>query len=865
MPHPKGSTRKVGRESPMMAKMDLPLRRLAAMTDRQILEGLNRFGKLVDSEKTKARIPEKLPPRTKPEERAAVKRALRELHSRLQPPSHLVPVQLDRFRRIRVRAIVHFTGNRKDLEGMGIQVRSQAQDIFTIFATPSQLAALAAKPACRLLRSPRILYPTVEQASAQNEVAPVHNPRPLNPTGFRGNNVIVAIIDSPLDVTHHGFRDPAGTHASRVLYYWVQGPDIANPPGVTPDQFTAGAAAGTRPNFAGLTYGRLYTQADINAALGLAQPFGNGANQICCEPDSVDPEHGTHCVGIAAGSGHVNNWSTAPVHVGAAPNATIIYVSRPALPTTMNRDGFSEDTMMDALNFCIEAARFHNMPIALSVSQGNNLGPHNGMDVFDLQRDNLLNSFDDRAIVFAAGNDNNVTGYRRGTVGANTTDQFTLTSRRNGVIYLDVWYDGPELDIRVAFAANDTGWVNAGQDFSGNVGTRFIEIERDADGPNIGLRNIRIRVGNALNLENYAVDLRNPSTTQNSDYRAWTASQGWWASVSGSTQNEGTLADTGCSRSILTVGACGKVLPPNPATGETIAGYSGAGPTYDGRIKPEIVAVGGTLANPINSANSNQASGYTTMFGTSMATPLAAGAIALLFEEYGALGIHLNQDTVKALLIRHADRTALNIDPAQPGYVAEDRNRYGYGRLRLIGPIDEIMPPVSVDLWIRTADDDYGHEPYLGGCFCHAPDIRVFQAGTNTETTTINWGSVYDVRITVRNMGDSPAVGATVRLKYALPHAAPSAWFEAEDAANQKLNQTVQVPAMGQQEVLFQWRPEQGELGAPADQHHFCLLAEVDHAADPLMYAAPTMSGGTAWTANIKGTNNIALRNLNIQ
>jgi len=236
-----------------------------------------------------------------------------------------------------------------------------------------------------------------------------------------------------------------------------------------------------------------------------------------------------------------------------------------------------------------------------------------------------------------------------------------------------------------------------------------------------------------------------------------------------------------------------------------------------------------------------------------------------MFEEYTAQGIHLNMDTIKGLLIGHANQTGLHLDPMQAGYVAQERNRYGNGRLRLIGPIDEIQPPVEVDVWVRTADDDYGQEPYPGGCFCHAPDTRVFPAGSTAETTNISWGSTYTVRVTVRNMGDTQAVGTTVRLKYALPHAAPDAWFEAEDGSNNKLAQTVNVPAMGQVDVNFQWRPEQSELGAPSTEHHFCLLAEVSHPADPLIYAAPTTSGGTAWTANIKGTNNIALRNLHVQ
>ena len=248
-----------------------------------------------------------------------------------------------------------------------------------------------------------------------------------------------------------------------------------------------------------------------------------------------------------------------------------------------------------------------------------------------------------------------------------------------------------------------------------------------------------------------------------------------------------------------------------------------------------------------------------------MATPLVAGSIGLLFEAYDAQGFTLNQDTIKALLTQHANRLNLHLDPAQAGYVAAERNAYGYGRLRMIGPIDEVLPPQDVDVWVRTADDDYGMRPFPGDCFWCAPDIRIFPTGTANETTSIAWGSIYDVRVTVRNLGDNGAVGTVVRIKYALPHTAPNTWFHAEDDMDVDQEQTVTVPALGQTEVTFRWRPEQAELGAAASVHHFCMLAEVDHVSDPLVFPAPTTAGGDAWSTNIKGINNVALRNLHIQ
>ncbi len=86
----------------------------------------------------------------------------------------------------------------------------------------------------------------------------------------------------------------------------------------------------------------------------------------------------------------------------------------------------------------------------------------------------------------------------------------------------------------------------------------------------------------------------------------------------------GTLIAPADADSII---ACGAVY----STGE-IAYFSSRGPTYDGRIKPEICARGVST----RCADPNNVTGYTYANGTSLSTPLIGGAAAVI------LSAHLN-------------------------------------------------------------------------------------------------------------------------------------------------------------------------------------------------------------------------------
>jgi hypothetical protein len=91
-----------------------------------------------------------------------------------------------------------------------------------------------------------------------------------------------------------------------------------------------------------------------------------------------------------------------------------------------------------------------------------------------------------------------------------------------------------------------------------------------------------------------------------------------------------------------------------------VAYYSGSGPTDDGRIKPDITAIGSSVL----SANNPNDAAYSSWSGTSFSSPAAAGVGLLLQQVKNQKdGGYLRSDMMKALLINTANEAGPNLGP----------------------------------------------------------------------------------------------------------------------------------------------------------------------------------------------------------
>ncbi|WP_343210365.1 S8 family peptidase [Anaerolentibacter hominis] len=125
----------------------------------------------------------------------------------------------------------------------------------------------------------------------------------------------------------------------------------------------------------------------------------------------------------------------------------------------------------------------------------------------------------------------------------------------------------------------------------------------------------------------------------------------------------GSIGSPGISRKIITVGASNDYVPIE-SRGRKLKNYSGRGPTASCIRKPDIVAPGAKMisCNVPNSANRNL---YAVKSGTSMATPVVSGAIALLLSRYPEM-------TTREVKIRLKESA---VDLGLPG------NQQGWGQL----------------------------------------------------------------------------------------------------------------------------------------------------------------------------------------
>ncbi|MEO7081441.1 MAG: S8 family serine peptidase [Flavobacteriales bacterium] len=466
------------------------------------------------------------------------------------------------------------------------------------------------------------------------------------PSAYRGEGVLVGIIDTGLELQHPDFQDSLGR--TRVLRYWDQ--NLPYDPWLTPS---------------GYTYGQAWDSTAINAG----------------ECPAVDPlnqyGHGSTVAATAAannnGNGHFE---------GVAPKANLIIVANDLSHNNWN------SSVVDAVRYIIEQAAMLDRPVAINLSLGSYYGSHDGLDPAARMIDQLLTDQPGRVLVCAAGNSGSLPPYHlRTTVTADTNFTwfaYNANSVMNlGAVYFDLWADTAEFrQVRYSIGADKRigGYSFRGQipfrDIQGTLGQIVMDTLWSVDGNKLGrvFTQAQLR-GGQYHMEVY---IPQPDSAAQLYYRFITTGSGlfdvWSTDIFGTSKiitaipdsadfpdiaryvlpdNEQSMVDSwACSPQVITVANYNNQqqyvdVSGVPRNVGNITGYisptSSRGPSRLGLMKPDVAAPGDVTfgAGPlailqaflINDPAKLIDSLHMRNGGTSIASPVVAGTAALLLEK----------------------------------------------------------------------------------------------------------------------------------------------------------------------------------------------------------------------------------------
>jgi len=483
---------------------------------------------------------------------------------------------------------------------------------------------------------------------------------------YFGDSVIIGIVDQGFDYTHPTFYDTTGTRL-RILRAWEQGNDQGPAP-------------------SGFSYGTEIT----------------GPDALLAKQYSDAESHGTHVAGIAGGSGFLTPGNQ---YRGVAPDANLIFV----------RIGNSASAVTDGINYIFQQAASAGKPAVVNLSLGSHIGPHDGTSLMDQAIDNLVGP--GKIVAGAAGNEGGTPLHIHHAFNSDTIRTAVDFENRDPVYNygrIEHW-GSANSDFSVALRILDqslnviatTPFYKASENPSGNnwqlLGDDTLKYSVTGVGSSVLNQkpNLLVMVNGVK--KKYIVVLN--VTSPNSQVDIWNDGLGVGASFVGAPQLGYIAGDTKCtmgeiggtSKKIITVGAYTTKYTFQNIKGQTmtstdsldrIAYFSSRGPTADGRTKPEITAPGEQLVSSVNSfdpsydENNDQvvmkvedgSTGwfFAAMQGTSMATPLTSGVIALMLQANRNMG----PEQVKNILQESA-RTDTYTGTIDPG----GSNTWGWGKI----------------------------------------------------------------------------------------------------------------------------------------------------------------------------------------
>lgn len=297
--------------------------------------------------------------------------------------------------------IVKYHGSLDGLEALGVQVEYLIAG-YAVLTVPERLVdRMAELEEIEYVEMPKRFFYGMEMPSENSCIAQVK----LRDPYLTGSGVLVAVLDSGIDFRRREFRDLNGE--TRILYLWDQTlvPDEAERPagaGQGPETGSQESSGGTGKRLppAGFGMGVEFDSEQINQALAA----DSLQRQFQLLPSVDTSGHGTAVAGIAAGE-------SASYH-GVAPEAELLIVKL-GLP---NVDSFPRTTeVMRGVTYAVRKGMELGMPVVVNLSFGNTYGAHDGSSLLERFLDNAA-EMGRTVICVGSGNEGSSGGHLAGSL-----------------------------------------------------------------------------------------------------------------------------------------------------------------------------------------------------------------------------------------------------------------------------------------------------------------------------------------------------------------------------------------------------------------------------------------------------------------
>ena len=371
---------------------------------------------------------------------------------------------------------------------------------------------------------------------------------------------------------------------------------------------------------------------------------------------------------------------------GVAPNADIIFVQISASdiawegPAVVDSNFGGSVQLLEAIQFIFEQAG--TRPCVTNISLGTNGGPHDGTNLVEQGIDAIVTAEPNRAVVIAASN-----SYDDGIHASGRVTERSFVD----LVWQIGWFDFTHNEMEIWYSKDDQLQLELIDRDDRSIGTLdlgtsaeiynqanellFFVAHRQGD-PNNGDNTIGIFMNTEAISSGLPTQLKlrlHGIAISNGQFHAWIERDDpGQSSFAPPHDNSHTLGSISCGQHSIVVGSYDA-----HTTGQPLSWFSSAGPTRDGRQKPEISAPG----HNVLAANSSTRVGITRMSGTSMAAPAVTGVVALILAEARSLNNKLTSEQIRDILAK----TARSNPPSMPW-----DDRYGMGRVDASAAVQQV-------------------------------------------------------------------------------------------------------------------------------------------------------------------------------